>query len=624
MGESSSAGYRIRESGSVPLIFLAVIGFVVAGVLAAISYIQHSEIQQYRDEVDEKQSDLKKQNDALLKQLELLKKDKERIDEELSDVKIKLSKEEMSKESLQRKVDEQKEKISELLRKISEMDDIKDVLAEKETKVKSLEQDLRREREKLARIKSEMESIKKAMGGYTGTVKALQDELGKANAELSSTRERLATAITERKQMERLLRTQIESKDARIKSLMSILKERETALEKKDSEIASLRETLGRKNVEVQEIQSLKDAIRARDEKIKELEEELKSRSESEERLKTLENELIRRRAEVEDLRARLKDAEESLKKVAAAKAGDAAKLQVTVIEKEKEIKALRETLDELAAKKEKLEEERESLLTQLKKREEREEQLAKKFVEELHFATGPQSTRGEMSISVSSDTLAGTKISLEQALGIELDRVDLFADFYAIGRFGFSVHYLQLSYSGTTSLTENIDFAGMSATVGDTVESSFSSFQFDVALHLNLGSIVKSGYKRVDLGLFAGGRYIKCTGEIENITTGNRGSDSLSTILPFAGFSLSYYLGTDVEMTLKALGMAYSYGEYAATNFIEGVLGVSLRLTNLLSLQTGYIFSNMHYGYESADTNEDFYVEHSYQGPYLALVVVF
>jgi len=633
MSRSSSlhSVFTGRESGSVVLVVLVVVGFIAAGVFGTLSYIQHTQIQQHRNEMEREQSDLKKRNDSLQKQLRALRKEKEDLENQLLGVQMELNKEEVSNESLQRQMEEQKERIaelqSELQKRDSEVKRLNDSLVEKERAVERLKEVLSTEKERLRKVRTELTALREATKSHDRDVTKVQSELAKVKSELEKARSELADTQKRLKmsdEAKKFLQTQMEAKDARIRGLMDMLKERDAMLEKKNSEITSLRETLGQKSVELKEVQALKDTIRVKDEEIESLKEQLREKSDAAELVGAIESELNEKTKELEDLKAKLKETEEKLKKAMEAKAGDAARLQVEVLEKEKELKALRETLDKVAEERDNLLEDKDRLLLQLKRRKKEEERFAKEFAEELRFLVGPQSTRGDMDIAVSTKTLAGTKVDLARTLDMELDKVSAFAEFYGMGRFGFSLRYFRLSYSGSTTLTESLDFAGMSASAGDTVKSKFSSFQFGTTLHLNLGSLLKSGYKRVDLGVFAGARYIKCTGKISNITTGKSGSDALSTLLPFAGLRLSYSLGTDVDITVRALGMAYSYDEYTSDNFIECGLGISLKLTRLFSVEAGYIVSNMHYRFDSADTDEAFIVEHSYEGPYFALVAVF
>ncbi|MCX7702725.1 MAG: hypothetical protein N2234_01290 [Planctomycetota bacterium] len=502
-----------KQEGSVGLIFLAVLGFLAAGVLGTVAYINYSQLKQCKEELDKTETDLRGEKKALKEQNAQLEEENKKMRSQITEAQMELTKLQVAKDTLQRQADEQKERIGDLTRKAGEMETLRVSLSEKNEQIKKVESLLKEKEEEISRLLSELSiSKEEASKGREGLLKE-RDELAARLSEANAT--------------------------------------------------------------------------------------------------------LVRREKEVTNLKEKLRQCEAELNKTAAVKSSDIEKLKSDVANKEKEINDLKKVIDELR-------EDKERLLTQIALKQKEEERLSKEFLEELVILAGPQGTRGDMDIRVSNSTLAGSKINLTRQLDMELDTVGIFAEFTGKGRFGFSLNFFQIYYEGSTTLAETVRFAGMTANAGDDINTYFSTLQGGVTLHINFGSVFRSRYRRIELGILAGARYVKYTGEIEDVTTGSLSRESLSAFLPLAGFTASYHIGADVSIIGKLFGGYFTYGFYSAPNFLEASLALSLRLMDHIRLELGYLSSNIHIRYDDTDTGDSFRVEHSFEGPFLALVAAF
>jgi len=501
-----------KDKGAGGLIFLAVLGFLAAGVLGVVAYINYSQLKQYREEMDKTETDLRSEGKTLKEQVAQLQEENKKLNKQILDGQMELTKLEVTRDNLQRQLEEQKSRMSELSRKASEIEALKATIAAKEENVKNLEADIRARNEQISKLTTELDGSKE-------------------------------------------------------------------------------------------------ETVR--------LKEEMKRKEDLEARLKETNNALVQREKEVTSLKEKMRQREEELNKALTEKASGDTKLKSDFAKKEAELNELKKSYEELT-------QQRDNLLLLLKAKEKEEERFGKEFMEELTISAGPIGTRGEMNVRSSDSTLKGSKVSLTQVLNMGLDNVGAVAEFTGKGRFGFSIDFFEIIYEDSTTLTEEVRFAGVTAKSGDDVNSSFSTIQAGLTLHINLGTIIKSGYKKLEAGVFAGIRYIKYSGEIEDVSSGDVGRESLTSFLPYGGLQLSYHIGTDISLLGKALGCSYTYGYYSAPNFIEASLSFSLKLTRLLRIEAGYKSSNIHIRYEDKDTLDSFRIGHSFEGPFLMFAATF
>ncbi len=630
---------RKMRGSSWAVIVLAIMGFAAAAGFGAMYFISYSKTQQTKDEAQkaqsgyvEKSGELNETIARLNEEINSKRVENENMIDELSTAKQQLEEEKARVDSLVEKVNDQTTRLKNLEDDSRKTLELRSDLAQKDTRLSALGDELQKTRSDLAKTQTELASAKSEA-----------EKLGKE----------AATAKVHKAARE-VLKTQVKDKEWQVEELSKKLGKTEAALQQQKSEIKSLRDTLEKAGKEAKELQKVKDEMRKREREIGRAEARVESLREQ---VKKLEEQASKDKGEIESLRstlaqqggvsekakalndalkgrdkaiakkdkeiATLKDelakAQESVKSLKSAGKSDTSALQKELAEKATEASTFKKRIEELSA-------ENKTLYSRMKKDQRAVEKIEKgKELEQVRITTGVWRTTNSMTVRVSDGTIRGDKIDLGKDLGLSMDRGAIFADVNASARFGFSLAYQEMTFYGRTLMPQKKDFNGKTFDVGRTVDSAFYVQQAGLALYINLGAVYKTPARRLDLGLLLGGWYLKVKGRMIDCDDPSiRASDSVHAPVPYAGVKATFSYLEGVSLFAQVAGLSYNQSDYHCKNFVEGRLAAEFTLFEHFALQVGYAYSNVHFAREDPDTGEYFGINLKTEGPFAALVLTF
>jgi len=160
--------------------------------------------------------------------------------------------------------------------------------------------------------------------------------------------------------------------------------------------------------------------------------------------------------------------------------------------------------------------------------------------------------------IKYSDNSLAGTKLDLEDDLGFDDEYYPFGEIFLGLGDHHLSFSFYRADYDGRETLDQDINFGGETFTAGDRIKSSLDydvydlTYQYDV---LDLENVL-AGFS---LGLVGRVRVLDLEAEIRSETTGQSEKEDYTLPVPMLG--LNFHLGilADIlEARILATGMGY------------------------------------------------------------------
>lgn len=206
---------------------------------------------------------------------------------------------------------------------------------------------------------------------------------------------------------------------------------------------------------------------------------------------------------------------------------------------------------------------------------------------------------------------IPGTKINFENDLGIGEESYPVIEAFIGAGNHHLSAAYYKAEYSGTATLTRDINFNGISFPDGALTASALEYDAYDVMYWYDL----------IDLENFLAGGSLGLVGRVEVFegdigiqTTGLDEKVSFTAPLPMLGLNFHVGILADIlELRLLATGMAIGGG-----TVFDGLAEISL---------TPIPFIDIHGGYRAfiidADI-DDVEFDYDTSGPYVALTISF
>ncbi len=447
------------------------------------------------------------------------------------------------------------------------------------------------------------------------------EKMGENYQKLKQERERLNTQLANAKvdlHKERLtvesLRDQVREKEDELNRKIEELETLKASFSTGDRERADLERTLQAKDLE---LGNLKAALAKMRGDLEAAQKEIRSGEAKVKQLEKEKEEALGRAAAARASERRAKSLAQQKQYEAEQKA---IKLEGDLARKDEQLKGIGKTLQGMM-------DERKKLLTELdslKKATPSGKREIVRFGEELRFSAGACGAIGDVKLRVSDATMVGSKISLSHVLDMDLDNVGFFADFLGAGRFGFSFNAFYVKYTGETTLAEEVRFAGITAESGNDVEATLATTQVSAAIRINLFDVFRTDRNKLTFGMLLGARYMSYSMQLDDVTDSETAKDSLYMVIPLTGLHLSYRVGPDIGIYAKVFGAAARFQEYSMPNFMEGSVSAVIRLTRFVSLEIGYLYSNLHARYENEDTTESFRAEHVREGPYAGLVAVF
>jgi hypothetical protein len=213
--------------------------------------------------------------------------------------------------------------------------------------------------------------------------------------------------------------------------------------------------------------------------------------------------------------------------------------------------------------------------------------------------------------VKVDNLGINGTNINFESDLGMEEESHPVIEAFIGAGNHHLSAAYYKAEYSGTSTLTRNINFNGITFPVSALTASSLEYNAFDAMYWydiINLENFLAGG----SLGIV--GRVEVLDGDLVIQTTGLDEKVSFTAPLPMLGLNFHVGILADIlELRLLATGMAIGGG-----TVFDGLAELSLTPIPFIDINGGYRAFII-----DADVDN---VEFDYDtsGPYVALTISF
>jgi hypothetical protein len=213
--------------------------------------------------------------------------------------------------------------------------------------------------------------------------------------------------------------------------------------------------------------------------------------------------------------------------------------------------------------------------------------------------------------VKVDAAGLSGTDIDLENDLAMGDEDYPVVEAFIGAGKHHLSAAYYKADYSGTATLTRDINFNGDTFRVGDLTASSLEYDAYDIMYW----------YDIIDLENFLAGGSLGIVGRVEVFdgdiaiqTTGLNQNVDFTAPIPQIGLNLHVGILLDIlELRLLGTGMAIGGG-----TVFDGLAELSL---------TPIPFIDIHGGYRTfmidADI-DDVEFDYDTSGPYVALTLSF
>ena len=206
---------------------------------------------------------------------------------------------------------------------------------------------------------------------------------------------------------------------------------------------------------------------------------------------------------------------------------------------------------------------------------------------------------------------ITGSTIDLESDLDMDDESYPVVEAFAGLGNHHLSLSYYSADYSGTTTLSESITFAGDTFTAGTRVRSSLEYSIFDFMYQYDLLDLenILAGFS-----LGAVGRVKLFDGDVELKSSVLTESESFTAPIPMLGLNLHLGILLDVlEARMLATGMGIGGG-----TIFDGQADVSFTPFPFLDIHGGYrIF------FVNADA-EDVEFDYNTSGPYVGVTLSF
>ncbi|NNG47186.1 MAG: hypothetical protein HKM86_08770 [Deltaproteobacteria bacterium] len=176
-------------------------------------------------------------------------------------------------------------------------------------------------------------------------------------------------------------------------------------------------------------------------------------------------------------------------------------------------------------------------------------------------FGAGVRGTYWFPDLSASAQSIfAGmpeTKFDLKDDLGVDDENFPSGEAFLRFGRLHFRIGYTQISYDGSKTLTQDIEFNGKIFPVSDNVISSFDLNMLDAEVQVDIlrpDFVAASFY----LGLIGKVKYIDLDLELTSTTLTEK--DDFKVPVPMVGLTAGAgFLNDFLRVDARVTGMAYS-----------------------------------------------------------------
>jgi len=218
--------------------------------------------------------------------------------------------------------------------------------------------------------------------------------------------------------------------------------------------------------------------------------------------------------------------------------------------------------------------------------------------------------------LRVDEDGIRGTKLDVEDTLGIDNESFPSVEVFAGIGKHHISVMYTQFHYSGSKNLTQPITFSGQTYSTNSRIESDFKTKMLDLEYQYDLINLenILAGFS---IGVIGKIRYIDGEAELKSPALGSSYNQKETFQVPVPMLGIGAHIGLIaklLEARLKATGMGYS-----GNVFYDVMADISVTPFPFLDIHGGYRYMKL-----KVDDVSDVYADLEFAGPYVALTVSF
>jgi hypothetical protein len=218
---------------------------------------------------------------------------------------------------------------------------------------------------------------------------------------------------------------------------------------------------------------------------------------------------------------------------------------------------------------------------------------------------------KADMKVDVAG--LVGSDVNLKDNLNVGTNAFPSVEVFAGLGKNHLGLTYTPITYSGSTTLSQNINFDGKTFTAGTYVDTDLNLRMLDLEYRRTLFDTENflAGFSLDVIGQL---KYIDGEAKLNAPAAGKAADVDLQYPIPMIGVGLHTGILLDIlEARAKLTGIGYS-GNY----LIEGLADISLTPFPLLDIHAGYKIIRIHIDQDDTFLNSEF------AGPYVALTVSF
>ena len=218
-----------------------------------------------------------------------------------------------------------------------------------------------------------------------------------------------------------------------------------------------------------------------------------------------------------------------------------------------------------------------------------------------------------DVSGHVKADTslLPGTNLDFKDDLGFDDENYAAVEAFAGLGSHHLSLSYYRVDYSGTSTLTTDINFGGTTFSTTTDISSNLEYDVYDLMYQYDLLDLenIMAGFS---LGFVAKVKYFDGNVGIESAV--DSASVDFSVPIPMVGLSLHVGILADL-LELRVLATGISYGDGTV---LDGMADISFTPFPLIDIHGGYRVFSIDVDADDVEFNYDT------SGPYVAVTVSF
>ena len=206
---------------------------------------------------------------------------------------------------------------------------------------------------------------------------------------------------------------------------------------------------------------------------------------------------------------------------------------------------------------------------------------------------------------------IPGNNLDLKSDLGFDDENYAAVEAFAGLGSHHLSLSYYRVDYSGTNTLTKDINFGGKTFDANFQLNSSLEYDVYDLMYQYDLLDLenIMAGFS---LGFVAKVKYFDGNVGIESTTAS--ASVDFSVPIPMVGLSLHVGILADL-LELRVLATGISYGDGTV---LDGMADISFTPFPLIDIHGGYRVFEIDVDADDVEFNYDT------SGPYVAVTVSF